>query len=1177
VRYATLEVVERLVELEEQVLPLRGLLERALPVLLSSAGVSTGALLVYKPDLERLVLVAQQGLSEAGISVLREISPGGMTGWEIPLHALLNRKAYIIDHIAEHPFVPRLVPVEKLGQVTNLAMVPLYRASTPTGVIILIADRGRPLEERHVLSLVLPLALLAVSIDQDRRAGGAASDSEAPCAQELPRAPLAVSHLVEEGEAQAQAQKLKEEAGAALAELEAVREQLVETRAELEAERRRSAAAAAARERALESAEERDAELEELRARVKAAEAECSQFRQRLAASDTEREGLERQLNLAKQQLGHSRAKLAQAEEELSAKRSALERALEQADAAKCEAQSARQKIEDLAGRAQREVAELKETLESERREARQKLEALARTEEELKKQAQARARVEERLASLEKEISSRREQEQAARRELEAARKEMEAREKKAAQAIGRLKGQLADQNARACALSSTLEAERKEKEEALCRLEAQKREAEEKLSRALSDKDKQERELRAKVAELERFSHTLARTREELARTKEALASERENHEALAARLSRGEGAAIESEARLREEAAAAAEKRAELEASVRELSQRCDELAHRLRSAGEKEEMAREQAVRLEQRVAELTEAVASAERRHRQAQVALNDAQAGADAYRLKLEEVTRALASEADERKAVAARAEAELAAQKRHTEALAREVESMRQELGRQGEVREKLEEELKALGEKLAGERSVVHRLRQAYTESEKLRIRTAEELSASESARKTLERRSAEQAARLATVDAEMAQARNCVARLEERLRVLEQAGAKSQEEGLRWQAALSQLNAALSEARAQLAAKAAEAKSHAKSAEAAEQKIRELRALAEAAEKAAAQEKSQREALEARLKALTGEYEAWARSRSGWKLEREEAPVEIRSFRAGKRQVAAATKAREDAAAAPPKLSAEDRSEITVIDEDGLDTGAIVSALGRLGMEVKTVKRAIEEEPKSAVALVNLMAAQAKPLEALLALGERAPHVATVAYIRDPKNNRGFPLGAAAAMDATAPGERVADVVGRLCRNAKRVMTVSDDIDAMIACKNALTRADYAMSMACDARQGGDLLELVRPDVIIVDTRMPDGGTARFLESLRAQGGQTSKALILLLAAQPEGGKGGASGLLGGLQLPEEFSFDALAEAVAAAETLKRGFSAAAQGAMHELGASASRLAG
>ena len=387
------------------------MLEPALAAVLEASHAGAGALCLFDQRHELLRLAAEVGLSDEGCKRLRQVRRGGMAGWDMPLHSLLNRRVYLIESAAKNRYVPPLV--EAAASVTTIACVPLYAGTTPVASIVLVAVAPERITEQQIGPLSEPLRELARMIEAARRR----TATEAPPATP----PLAVVRP----------------AAAERDESEASRVQtLVTSLAEAERERARLAAALeAAAERAERApaeavvdetrGAERAAEIERLMARLAEAEAAAARERERVKESEREREQLaaalrearEREQRLEEGQ--HAAAERSRAEHEddlqraLAAARAAdqaraaADAEVEGARAALARAEAAVEALEDEKQRARDEIGKLREgagTLLSERGRLEQGL------EEARLRDVEARTQV----AELERQIGALREQRQA-------------------------------------------------------------------------------------------------------------------------------------------------------------------------------------------------------------------------------------------------------------------------------------------------------------------------------------------------------------------------------------------------------------------------------------------------------------------------------------------------------------------------------------------------------------------------------------------------------------------------------------------------------------------------------------------------------------------------------------------------------------------------------------------
>src|SRR5439155_1051700 len=169
---------------------------------------------------------------DEGCKRLRQVRRGGMAGWDMPLHSLLNRRVYLIESAAKNRYVPPLV--EAAGSVTTVACVPLYAGATPVASIVLVAVAPHRITEQQIGPLSEPLRELARMIEAARRrAATAAPPATPPPALVRPaaaeheddlRRALAAARAADQAPAAADAEA--EGAGAALARAEAAVEAL---------------------------------------------------------------------------------------------------------------------------------------------------------------------------------------------------------------------------------------------------------------------------------------------------------------------------------------------------------------------------------------------------------------------------------------------------------------------------------------------------------------------------------------------------------------------------------------------------------------------------------------------------------------------------------------------------------------------------------------------------------------------------------------------------------------------------------------------------------------------------------------------------------------------------------------------------------------------------------------
>jgi CheY-like chemotaxis protein len=121
----------------------------------------------------------------------------------------------------------------------------------------------------------------------------------------------------------------------------------------------------------------------------------------------------------------------------------------------------------------------------------------------------------------------------------------------------------------------------------------------------------------------------------------------------------------------------------------------------------------------------------------------------------------------------------------------------------------------------------------------------------------------------------------------------------------------------------------------------------------------------------------------------------------------------------------------------------------------------------------------------ALVNLAARGA--FDALLAARAAGAKVPLCGCLIPPGLNRGLSLGFVEIVHAPLDPDEVTAVLSPYARGT-RVLTAGADADAFISLRQALARQGMSVSMAWDGKQASDLLQMVRPEIVVVDLDIP-----------------------------------------------------------------------------------------
>ena len=109
------ELTTRLREIADGAATPEDAFEPALRAIFEVTGSSAGAICLYDPRHDLLRLAAEVGLSDEGCRRLRTIRKGDVTTWDMPLHGMRNRRAYLIESAARN----RGPPPWREGRVTR--------------------------------------------------------------------------------------------------------------------------------------------------------------------------------------------------------------------------------------------------------------------------------------------------------------------------------------------------------------------------------------------------------------------------------------------------------------------------------------------------------------------------------------------------------------------------------------------------------------------------------------------------------------------------------------------------------------------------------------------------------------------------------------------------------------------------------------------------------------------------------------------------------------------------------------------------------------------------------------------------------------------------------------------------------------------------------------------------
>ncbi|HWP66170.1 MAG TPA: response regulator [Candidatus Limnocylindria bacterium] len=367
---------DALVEISQAVSAPEDALEPALQAVVEASGAAAGALCLYDVRQCVLRLACEVGLSDEGCDQLQTVRRGDPACWDMPLHGLLNRRAYLIESAARNRYVPKLLQNNRA--VGTVICIPLYEGITPLASLVLVSTAPRLFGQADITALWKPLRELGRMIDRIRRRGFDAEPQVAPFREQIALQQRTIAaerdRLLQEmaahrAERERLAQALEEQvAGNAtlrtelervIAERDALRAN-VDTRRDDEGQlaglRESLAQAERERERVMALLEETRAENEHrLRETRLELEIQLAAARERTEAAQARLEGLARELTASQDRVAH----LEQSLSEAHAERGQLQTALEslRADHAGATARVAELEAELAALREERDAA----------------------------------------------------------------------------------------------------------------------------------------------------------------------------------------------------------------------------------------------------------------------------------------------------------------------------------------------------------------------------------------------------------------------------------------------------------------------------------------------------------------------------------------------------------------------------------------------------------------------------------------------------------------------------------------------------------------------------------------------------------------------------------------------------------------------------------------------------
>jgi hypothetical protein len=153
-----------------------------------------------------------------------------------------------------------------------------------------------------------------------------------------------------------------------------------------------------------------------------------------------------------------------------------------------------------------------------------------------------------------------------------------------------------------------------------------------------------------------------------------------------------------------------------------------------------------------------------------------------------------------------------------------------------------------------------------------------------------------------------------------------------------------------------------------------------------------------------------------------------------------------------------------------------------------------------------------------LVNLAAPGA--FQAMVTLRAGGCAIRFYGCIARPDDEQTLLLGPVEPAPHRADPEVLVSLLTGYAPKAARIMAAGTDANTFISLRQALTRAGMSVSIAWDAKQASDLLEIVRPQLLVLDLGLPPRG-AHGLVAQAAAGSPPPVAVLIPGPADPAAG--------------------------------------------------------
>jgi hypothetical protein len=276
-----------------------------------------------------------------------------------------------------------------------------------------------------------------------------------------------------------------------------------------------------------------------------------------------------------------------------------------------------------------------------------------------------------------------------------------------------------------------------------------------------------------------------------------------------------------------------------------------------------------------------------------------------------------------------------------------------------------------------------------------------------------------------------------------------------------------------------------------------------------------------------------LESELRTLEGESSRWrsvAEKLQATLEERERelqalksapraAPAQVAEKAAAKAPVAAPAKPATPSAKAPlvaPRPRAITSRTVVILDDPGASFNAIAQAVTSVGFEARSPDNGGAPAEPPAYTAVNLLAPKAGGLEGLMRSrsDERLAASGLFLYATKPGSGKGVVFDNVGCLIRPIEEKDFLAALADLLGHGKRVTIIGEELDSVLKLNAWATARGCSVSSAGDLKQGNEILDIVKPDLIVFDfSRLGGEGAGLAVKTRRSPRLEALPVLLVL----------------------------------------------------------------